>query len=824
MAFKLRYFLLLLWCSLFSSQKTFSQCAIPSSLSTTQITSTGAKLNWATSGTVDSFLVRYYEAGTANYIFKLVASSTATNTTISGLRPGTTYYWQVRTSCMGGTSGAYQATPSSFTTLSQNVACVTPNLTITANVSSSGASLSWNTYVTADSFMIRYAVRGTTNYNYLKIVGSLHSYNLTGLLSSTSYEWAVRCICASTPIQTYSTSLVFTTLASSCGTPNAAYFTNSNRTSNSATVGWRSVSGAVSYNVRYAVRYSGAWTTITSTTTSKSLTGLLALTTYEFQVQTVCSSGVSGWSTSGIFTTLTTSLSITRGPYLQQANTTSIYVRWRTNTASNSTVRFGTASTNLNFSATDAASTTEHIVQLTNLTPSTKYYYSIGTSTATIAGDTGYYFLTHPTVGSTGAVRIWAIGDFGLNSTAQKQVRDAYVNYSSTTNTNLWLWLGDNAYVNGLDSEYQSNVFDVYPYQFRKWVCWPSTGNHDLYSANAAAQTGAYFDAFTLPKNGEVGGMASGTEAYYSYNYANIHFICLESNDAPFRAVNGAQATWLAADLAANTQRWTIVYFHHPPYSKGSHNSDSSVELVEMRTNIAPILEQYKVDLVLSGHSHAYERSYLIRGHFGLESTFNLSTMAVNSGSGIYPSSYTKSSPNFYGTVYTVCGVSGQLSSTTTGWPHNAMYTSTNTVYGSLVLDIAGDRLDCKFLTNTGSTWDQFTIQKIGVTPAQSPSMASSLSNLLYPASPIFDLALFPNPVNDDASIQFNLDKAAQVRIKAYDVNGKNIFNEGTEMQLPEGPQQMRLPFSPATLPNGIYVLSVEADGFITTRRFIVQH
>lgn len=119
-----------------------------------------------------------------------------------------------------------------------------------------------------------------------------------------------------------------------------------------------------------------------------------------------------------------------------------------------------------------------------------------------------------------------------------------------------------------------------------------------------------------------------------------------------------------------------------------------------MRQNIMPILEAKKVDLVLSGHSHSYERSMLIRGHFGLESTFNTSTMAVNSGSGIAPSVYTKTSPNYYGTVYAVVGVSGQKGSTTSGYPHNAMYTSSVTYYGSAVIDVVGNQLNFKFLTS----------------------------------------------------------------------------------------------------------------------------
>jgi hypothetical protein len=544
-------------------------------------------------------------------------------------------------------------------------------------------------------------------------------------------------------------------------------------------------------------------------------------------VQSVCPSGLSAWSSSGIFTTLastsSSTVTVTRGPYLQQASTNSIFIRWRTNIATNSTVRFGTSATNLSISASNTTSSTEHIVQLTNLSPNTKYFYSIGSSTSVQAGDTGYYFYTHPTVGSTGPVRIWAIGDFGVGSTAQALVRDAYMNYSRNTHTNVWLWLGDNAYVSGLDNEYQTNVFNMYPFQFRKWVCWPSTGNHDLYSANATSQTGAYFDSFTLPKNGEVGGVPSSTEAYYSFNYANIHFVCLESTDAPFRANGGAQLTWLANDLAANTQRWTIVYFHHPPYSKGSHDSDAEIELIEMRTNVVPILENYKVDLVLSGHSHAFERSYLLRGHFGNESTFNSSTMAVNAGSGASATPYIKSSPNFYGTVYAVCGVSGKISGTTTGWPHNAMYFSSNSHYGSMIIDVVGDQLDCKFMSTSGTIRDQFTIQKSGNAPPLSGEFASGLSRQLYPSSPIFDLALFPNPVLYEATVQFNLDRPANILMEVYDMNGRRMSGSGNGMQLPEGMHQIPLPVDVATLPRGLYLLRITSGEFSTTKRFDVQ-
>jgi hypothetical protein len=804
----------------FAATNAWGQCLVPSGLSTTNITNTSAKLNWATT-TADSFLVRYNVSGSTAYLYKTVKPGTSTNTTITGLYPNLTYQWQVRTWCNNGSSGAYQTTPASFTTLNQSVACVPPNLNVTSNITANGATLTWSNLITADSFMVRYNVRNTTNYVWVKTPGSVRTLTLTGLLPNTSYDWAVRCICASAPSQAYSSTNTFTTLSSSCGTADVAYFSSTLITHNSATVGWRSVSGALSYNVRYAVRYSGNWTTVTTTTNSRALSGLQPTTWYEFQVQTVCSSGAGNWSSSGIFQTTTATLSISRGPYLQQANTSSIFIRWRTNIASDTRVRYGTSSSSLNLSVSNSTQLTEHVIQLTGLAPNTKYFYSVGTSTTTLQGDTGNYFYTHPAVGSTGAVRIWATGDFGVNTSNQRAVRDSYRNYTGSTHTNVWLWLGDNAYNDGTDSEYQTNVFNQYPYQFKKWVVWPSSGNHDLHTANSALQTGPYYDNFTMPKAGEVGGVASGTEAYYSFNYANIHFVCLESYSSAYRSSTGAMATWLTNDLSANTQRWTIVYFHHPPYSKGSHNSDTETELIEMRQNIMPILEAKKVDLVLSGHSHSYERSMLIRGHFGLESTFNTSTMAVNSGSGIAPSVYTKTSPNYYGTVYAVVGVSGQKGSTTSGYPHNAMYTSSVTYYGSAVIDVVGNQLNFKFLTSAGSIWDQFTIQKTGsVTP-----VASDPSQFVndYPASTIYDIALYPNPILDDATVEFRLSKDARVRLDILDLNGRIVYSTGSEEELPAGHHRLPLNLADADLPKGIYLLRLSGEGMEDSRRFVLQ-
>jgi len=116
-----------------------------------------------------------------------------------------------------------------------------------------------------------------------------------------------------------------------------------------------------------------------------------------------------------------------------------------------------------------------------------------------------------------------------------------------------------------------------------------------------AAAIGPYFDNFVLPANGEAGGHPSGTEAYYSYNFGNAHFVVLNSYDED-RSPGGAMAAWLTADLQQTRADWIFAYWHHAPYTKGSHDSDAEPELIEMRENFMPILEEGGVDMVFSNY------------------------------------------------------------------------------------------------------------------------------------------------------------------------------------------------------------------------------
>jgi PKD repeat protein len=270
--------------------------------------------------------------------------------------------------------------------------------------------------------------------------------------------------------------------------------------------------------------------------------------------------------------------------------------------------------------------------------------------------------------------------------------------------------LGDNAYPDGTDSEYQSTLFDIFPEMLRKSVLGPTIGNHDLVDPNTGIWP--YFDIFTLPSSGEAGGLSSGTESYYAFDYANIHFVVLDSQTSD-RVAPSPMLTWLENDLATTTADWVIVFWHHPPYSKGNHDSDTENNLVQMRENVLPILDNYGVDLTFAGHSHDYERSYLIDGHYGDSTSWNPSFMVDpgdgnESSDGPYQKADFGSIPHS-GVVHTVTGSAGKI--TGGSLDHPAMVVSLN-LLGSVVLDVDGDRLDARFLDSTGTTQDFWTMYK----------------------------------------------------------------------------------------------------------------
>jgi hypothetical protein len=376
---------------------------------------------------------------------------------------------------------------------------------------------------------------------------------------------------------------------------------------------------------------------------------------------------------------------IRRGPYLQAQGPDRIVIRWRIDgLAEKCRVRFGddpdslTKAMPARLLSTPFEGVHDWEATIDGLEPGHRYYYAIESSTAILAGaDEAHQFRTAPERGKAAPVRFWVLGDCGTNridtGAPGKSVaaRNGFRKFNrGQRDLDGIILLGDNAYSHGTDAQYQTALFSVYQDELRNLPLWPCIGNHEL--------TDDYLSIFTVPENGELGGVPSGSVKHYSFDYANIHFVVLDLWKTEWRTPDAPQLAWLERDLATTRQDWLVVINHFPPYCDGKYESDSNGFLVEVREKIMPILDRAGVDLLLTGHDHTYQRSYLIDGHYGPRSTFQPARHLKAQGDGTTEPLHKSHGPHS-GMITIVTGTAGAEQGldpsrpATTGLGHPAM-------------------------------------------------------------------------------------------------------------------------------------------------------
>lgn len=509
-----------------------------------------------------------------------------------------------------------------------------------------------------------------------------------------------------------------------------------------------------------------------------------------------------------------------RGPYQQNATTNSIKIMWRTSEPTVGWVKIGDTPDNLDRVFTEGSSVKDHNVLVTGLSPYTQYYYAIGYDDVTLSSGDDHRILTNKEYGDTTGLRVWVIGDAGKANVPQAMARDAFLEHTKDNPVDFMIMLGDNAYQDGKDSEYQKKVFESeYAYkEILKYLhYYPTPGNHDynILRANSlldyldpTIDKGPYYDIHELPKNGEAGGVPSGTEIYYSYDYGHVHFIVLNSETFTWTTNNASpMKNWLKKDLAANKLPWTVVYFHQPPYSSGSHSTDTFYEFMmgNMRKYIIPILEKAGVDLVLSGHSHVYERSYLINGHYGKTWQFdpNVHLLDGRSGNPDLDETYVKE-PGGIGTVYSVIGNSGSYTSEG-DFPRKIdpvfyIRDAGKDVTGSIVLEVKGSTLTVEYINRFGDVLDKYSIFK---------QVQSTPTAVKENYAQLYEMNAYPNPSSDQVTLNFNNPSLSKAKLSVVDLSGKQVlYQESTS----NGPTSLNVE-GWKKLPAGSYVLSLDIDG-----------
>ncbi len=260
--------------------------------------------------------------------------------------------------------------------------CASPGNVVASGITGTSATISWAAAYPAPANGYGYEIRtsGTGGSGSSGLISSgstsagITSVNISGLTASTVYTPYIRSNCGSS-YSSYTTGSSFTTSAPTCAV--ASGLSTTNITSSSATFNWGAVSGATGYNIQYRKTSTTTWTSSSLTTTNVAVSGLTASTTYEFQVQTVCSgSATSAFSTSSTFTTSALICAVASG--LSTTNITSSSATFNWDAVSGATgynIRYRKTGTTTWTSST--SSTTS--IAVSGLTASTAYEFQVQT-------------------------------------------------------------------------------------------------------------------------------------------------------------------------------------------------------------------------------------------------------------------------------------------------------------------------------------------------------------------------------------------------------------------------------------------------------------
>lgn len=181
-----------------------------------------------------------------------------------------------------------------------------------------------------------------------------------------------------------------------------------------------------------------------------------------------------------------------------------------------------------------------------------------------------------------GSLKIAVIGDTGSGKSGQYDVARMLNTYQIAFPFESVIMAGDNIYGSNKAADMKAKFEDPYKALEQKGVkFYASLGNHD--SSNER-----FYELFNM----------KGQE-YYKIEKDGVSFYALDSTYMDKR-----QLEWIASKLAADTNKWKIAFFHHPPFSSAKfHGSDK-----KMRAVLHPLFIRNGVDVVFTGHDHVYER------------------------------------------------------------------------------------------------------------------------------------------------------------------------------------------------------------------------
>lgn len=283
------------------------------------------------------------------------------------------------------------------------------------------------------------------------------------------------------------------------------------------------------------------------------------------------------------------------GPYLiwGENPVDSVNILWFSNYESETVLHYGASIYNLTI-LKFPEKTHFHRVELSGLETNRTYYFRIPNF-----HEKFYNFSTSPE--GTFNFNFTVLGDTqnngGLTSTEYPKVLSTMDQYQY----DFVVHTGDTCF-SGSDFNSWHIFFDSMENQRNLHPFLVSIGNHEYLNDPSASYFRTFFPYDYLSSRG----------SFYSYSYSNAHFIILDSFDKSYNPlgfeekISSEQVDWLEQELSENSEKWLFVILHTPPLCTGSFNYNEA-----LINQLLPLFEQYRVDIVFSGHCHQYEAFFL---------------------------------------------------------------------------------------------------------------------------------------------------------------------------------------------------------------------
>ena len=205
-------------------------------------------------------------------------------------------------------------------------------------------------------------------------------------------------------------------------------------------------------------------------------------------------------------------------------------------------------------------------------------------------------------------------------------------------NASFILSAGDQIDYAGTDSSDGKNVREseyagfTYPALLRMLPLATTIGNHESKGTD-------YKYHYNNPNSEDgLGSTNSGSDYYFSYG--NVLFISLNSNNR--NTVEHRELLKKAVESNPDA-KWKVVMFHHDIYGSGQPHSDT--DGANLRALFAPLMDEFSIDMCLTGHDHSYARSYLMADGTAIQYD---DSVAINPEGTLYIAAGSASGSKFY--------------------------------------------------------------------------------------------------------------------------------------------------------------------------------